>query len=249
MMRTEPIDKWVRGYVGDTAVVDSHAPLLFWEDGFPVPHYAFARADVREDLLRPAADGPAPDLSFHGPQGPVSQWFDLQVEGRTIPRAAWVRDDPELAGLLILSWQPGVLDRWLEEEEEVAGHPRDPHKRVETIASSRHVTVALNGVTLADSHAPVLLFETSLPTRYYLPREDVNFAALTPNAGTTFCPYKGTADSYWSAPDAKNIAWSYSAPYAAVGKVVDRVGFYNEFVDITVDDVAQERPESPFSKR
>ncbi len=251
-VRTEPIDKWVRGYVAGTTVVDSRSPLLFWEDGFPVPAYAFARDDVRTDLLAPALDEPPTQPSFFLPQGPVAQWYDLTVEGRRVPHAAWVRDVPELRDLLVLSWQPGVLDRWTEEDEEVGGHPRDPHKRVEAIASSRHVVVELDGVRLADSTRPVLLLETGLPTRYYLPREDVVHDALEPSSSRTHCPYKGVADEYWSVrdnPRGADVVWSYSAPYAAVAKVAGRMAFYNELVDITVDGVEQPRPESEFSKK
>lgn len=249
-VRTEVSDKWVRAFVGQTAVVDTRAPVLFWEETFPVPKYAFPKSDVRADLLRPASGEPPHEPFFFLPMGPVSQWFDLEVEGRLIPHAAWVRDDPQLQDLLVFSWQPGVLDRWLEEEEEVSGHPRDPHSRVEVIHSSRHITVALDGVVLADSTSPALLFETGLPTRYYLPKDDVNFDALSPTTNRSHCPYKGQADQYWDVagqPDAKNVAWSYSSPLPAVGKIADRIGFYNELVDITVDGVAQERPISPFS--
>jgi uncharacterized protein (DUF427 family) len=251
-VRSEFSDKWVRAYVDDVAVVDTKEPLLFWEEHFPVPSYAFSPRDVRTDLLRETRDDPPPEPSFFLPQGPVSQWFDLTVKGRTIPHAAWVRDTAELRDLLILSWQPGLLDRWLEEEEPVAGHPRDPHKRVEAIASSRHVVVELDGVRLADSRRPVMLFETGLPTRYYLPREDVDLAALEPTSNHSLCPYKGVADEYWSVtgrPDATDVVWSYSAPLPAVGKVAGRMAFYNELVDLTVDGVRQPRPQSVFSAK
>lgn len=251
-VRTEFSDKWVRAYVDDVAVVDSRAPLLFWEEHFPVPAYAFPRRDVRTDLLGDERDDPPREPFFFLPKGPVSQWFDLTVGGRIVPHAAWVRDTPELRDLIVLSWQPGLLDRWLEEDEPVAGHPRDPHKRVEAIASSRHVVVELDGVRLADSMRPVLLFETGLPTRYYLPREDVNRAALEPTSNQSLCPYKGVADEYWSVtgqPDATDVIWSYSAPLPAVAKVANLMAFYNELVDITVDGVRQPRPESPFSAK
>ncbi len=251
-VRTEPIDKWVRAYVGDTAVVDSRAPLLYYEEMFPVPGYAFAKSDVRTDLLRPAEGEPPREPFFFLPKGPVAQWYDVEVEGRTLSHAAWVREAPEIEDRLVLTWQPGVFDRWLEEDEEVGGHPRDPHKRVEAILSTRHVNVALNGVTLGDSTDPVLLFETDLPTRYYLTRADVNFDALSSSANTSHCPYKGVADQYWDVtgqPETANVAWSYSDPFPAVGKIQDRVAFYNELVDITVDDVAQDRPISVFSSK
>lgn len=249
--RTEASDKWVRAYVEETPVVDSRTPLLFYEADFPVPGYAFRPEDVRTDLLRPSSSEPPSEPFFFLPKGPVAQWWDLEVEGLVVPHAAWTRDTPELEGLLIFSWQPGVLSRWLEEEE-VSGHPRDPHKRVEALASSRHVSVALNGVMLGESRDPVLLFETDLPTRYYLPREDVNFDALESTSNVSRCPYKGTADQYWDvagSPEAANAAWSYSEPLPGVGKIQGRVAFYTELVDITVDGVAQERPVSPFSNK
>lgn len=251
-VRTEPSDKWVRAFVGSTAVVDSREPLLFYEESFPVPGYAFTKQDVRTDLLRASSDEPAREPFFFLPKGPVAQWFDLEIDGRTIRHAAWSRDAPELADLLIFSWQPGLLDRWLEEEEEVAGHPRDPHSRVDALASSRHVVVSLNGTALGDTTKPVLLFETGLPTRYYLPRDSVNFAALSPSSNTSHCPYKGVTDEYWDVigqPEGRNAAWSYSQPYPAVAKIKDMVAFYNEFVDIRIDDVDQERPVSVFSSK
>ena len=152
-LRTEPIDKWVRAYVDDVVVVDSREPLLFWEEVLPVPHYAFKRSDVRTDLLQRVGHRTTSRALFFLPRGSVSKWFDLTVGDRTIRHAAWVRDEPPIDDMLVLSWQPGVLDRWLEEDEEVGGHPRDPHKRVEVIASSRHVIVERDGVRLADSQA------------------------------------------------------------------------------------------------
>jgi len=250
-MRTELSDRWVRGYVGDVAVVNTRAPLLFWEPDFPVPRYAIARSDVRTDLLSPAAEPPAPP-SFFRPRTPVAQWYDLQLGGRRLPQVAWTHDDPDLAGHLVLSWEPGLVDRWLEEDEEVAGHPRDPYKRVDALPSSRHVVVALDGVLLAESSNPVLLFETGLPTRYYVPRVDVDFARLAATDNRSHCPYKGDADGYWDVAerrDARNVAWSYSAPFPAVGRIRDRLAFYNELVDLTVDGVPLPRPVSVFSTR
>jgi uncharacterized protein (DUF427 family) len=218
-VRTERSDRWVRGYVGDVAVVDTRSPLLFWEEHFPVPRYAYAREDLRTDLLRPSSSEPPREPFFFLPQGPVTE--------------------------------PGLL-RWLEEDEEVGGHPRDPYKRVDALPSSRHVVVSLDGVVLADTASPVLLFETSLPTRYYVPREDLNFDVLTPTSNRSHCPYKGFADQYWSVtdnPEGANIAWSYSDPFPAVWRIKGMVAFYNEMVDLEIDDVAQKRPVSVFSSK
>jgi uncharacterized protein (DUF427 family) len=249
-MRTERSDRWVRAFVGPVAVVDTRAPVLFWEPDFPVPRYAFDPADVRTDLLAPAVGTPPREPVFFRPRTPVAQWYDLEVDGRRLPHVGWTHDDPDLAGLVVLSWEPGLVDRWLEEEEEVAGHPRDPYKRVDALPSSRHVVVSLDGLVLADSRDPVLLFETGLPRRCYLPRSDVDFTLLSPSSHRSHCPYKGDADQYWDVvgrPDAQGIAWSYSSPFPAVSRIQDRVAFYDELVDVTVDGVPQPRPHSVFS--
>lgn len=250
-MRTERTEKWVRGYVGSTAIVDTRDALMIWFPRFPVPGYAFPRSDVRTDLLQPV-DPPGSRRPFFGPKGPVAEWYHVVVGDRVIEHAAWVHDDPALSDRIVFTWEPGVLDRWLEEEEEVFAHPRDPHKRVEALPSARRIQVSMGGSLLADSLSPVLLFETDLPTRYYLPREDVRLDRLVPTANHSVCPYKGFAEEYWSVPDVtdgENVAWSYAAPFPAVGRIKDRIAFYNEVVDIVVDGVPQERPTSVFSKR
>jgi uncharacterized protein (DUF427 family) len=250
-MRTEPIDKWVRAYVGDVAVVDTRTPLLFWEDDFPVPAYAFDETDVRTDLLRPT-EAPAPGAwSFFDPQGPVSQWYDVVVGERRCAHAAWRRDEPAIADRLVLSWRPGLLDRWTEEDEEVGGHPKDPYHRVEVLPSSRHVVVRRDGVLLAESRRPVLLYETMLPIRYYLPEEDVVADALVPEQTRTHCPYKGYAERYWGLrhdPEVSGIAWCYDDPKPAVAQIAGRITFYNELVDLEVDGRPLPRAQSPFSE-
>ncbi len=114
-MRTEASERWVRGWVGTTVVVDSREPLLCWVDDFPIPSYAFARDDVRTDLLT-ATDAPPPSQPwFFLPHAEVTRWYDLVVDGRVVPHAAWELADPALADRIVLSWQPGLLDRWTEE--------------------------------------------------------------------------------------------------------------------------------------
>ncbi|SHM62103.1 DUF427 domain-containing protein [Cryptosporangium aurantiacum] len=232
----EPSERRVRGTVGAVTVVDSARPVLVWEPGRAVPGYVFPRSDVRTDLLSPGSDGR----------------FDLLVDGRRLASVAWTYDVPELADHVAFDWfgrtEPGI-EHWYEEDEEIFVHPRDPYKRVDPLPSSRHVQVSINGVRVAESHRPVLVFETRLPIRYYLPREDVDFTTLQPSDLQTGCPYKGTA-SYWSFPGGpENVAWTYPDPVPAVGRIADLVAFYNEVVDITVDGVALDRPVTEFNRR
>ena len=162
--------------------------------------------------------------------------------------AARVFDDGAFAGLVRFDWD--ALD-WFEEDEPIFGHPRNPYARVDALRSHRHVTVALNGVKLAETHCPVLLFETGLPTRYYIDRTDVAFQHLEPSNTQTLCPYKGVTSGYWSvlAADAlgADLAWTYETPLPAVAPIANMVAFYNEKVDIAVDGAQLARPETNFS--
>jgi uncharacterized protein (DUF427 family) len=140
VVRTEPIDKWVRGRLDGEVVVESREPLLVWQGMFP-PVYAFRRDEIADGALAPT-DPPVRDgFSFFGPQVPVSQWYDVAAAGRVLPAAAWTLTDEAVDDRVVLTWEPGLLE-WTEEDEPVTGHPRDPHKRVEAIASSRQVQVA-----------------------------------------------------------------------------------------------------------
>jgi uncharacterized protein (DUF427 family) len=142
------------------------------------------------------------------------------------------------------------MDEWLEEDEPVYTHPRDPYHRVDILASSRHVEVTIDGVLVADSHQPRILFETGLPPRYYLPLAAVRFDLLRPSTTVTHCPYKGAA-TYWSVEVAEtlhpDLVWIYRAPLAESQKIAGLACFYNEKVDIAVDGVLQDRPHTPFS--
>jgi len=142
------------------------------------------------------------------------------------------------------------MDSWFEEDEEVYVHPRAPDHRVDILASSRHVTVAVDGTTVADSHRPWLLFERSLPVRYYLPLLDVRLELLRASPTITRCPYKGTA-AYWSVlTDAglrEDLAWMYRSPVAESAKIAGLTCFFNEKVDLVIDGVALDRPRTPFS--
>ena len=243
----EPSHRWVRGTVGETTVVDSHAPVLVWEPDLAVPLYAFPAADVRTDLLSEASSRPERDHAG------AARYFDLEVDGERRPLAAWSYESGELTGLVAFDWfrraSPGI-EHWYEEAEEIFVHPRDPYKRVDPIPSSRHVTVSIGGVVVADTKRPVLLYETRLPTRYYIPPEDVDFARLSETTTQTRCPYKGIA-RYWSytggSESAEDIVWSYPEPIPAAGVIKDHLAFYNEFVDITVDAVPEPGPVSEFS--
>jgi uncharacterized protein (DUF427 family) len=243
-VRVEHGAKRVRAYLGGAVVVDSIAPLLVWEVPY-YPTYYFPESDVLADLV---ADGGA---ELHSPsRGDATTLSVLAAGSRAVGAAARYEDSPidELRGTVRFQWD--AMEAWFEEDEQVYTHPRDPYTRVDILASSRRVRVLLGGLLLADSTSPRLLFETGLPTRYYLPRTHVRMDLLERSATVTHCPYKGRAET-WSIRDGgtlhEDLAWSYPAPLPESQKVAGLIAFYNEKLDIEVDGVLQDRPRTKFS--
>jgi uncharacterized protein (DUF427 family) len=108
-----------------------------------------------------------------------------------------------------------------------------------------HVVVSLTGEKIAESDRAVALDETGLPTRYYLPPEDVRTDLLERTDRSTTCPFKGEA-SYWSVVLGDqvhdDIVWSYEAPIPASAGIAGLLCFYNERVDLAIDGHALVRP-------
>jgi uncharacterized protein (DUF427 family) len=158
-----------------------------------------------------------------------------------------LRDGPA-AGHVRFSWE--ALDAWFEEDEEIFVHPRNPYTRVDALRSSREVRVELDGVVLAASSSPVLVFETGLPTRFYLDRTAIDFAHLVATDTVTACPYKGRTSAYWSVQTPvrtyDDLAWSYDFPTRALSPIAGLVAFYNERVDLVVDGERLARPSTHF---
>src|SRR6185312_9790487 len=196
-LRHEPTAKRIQAVLGGDTAVDSTRAVLVWEPRRIVPSYAVPAGDIRGELAPAAAaaggaqaDGaPLPALSSRPvltPADPFAahtaegQPVDVRAHGQDRPGAGFRLADPALAGYVVLDF--GAFDARLE----------------------------LDGQVLAESSRPMLLFETMLPVRYYLPRDDIR-AELAPSGTRTYCAYKGQA-SYWSAtvggravPD---IAWT-----------------------------------------
>lgn len=243
-VRVEASQKRVRTYLGGELVADTKRPMLVWEVPY-YPAYYLPIEDVRGDLLVATA------TVTHSPSRGDAHHFTVKAGGReAIDAASTYPDSPieALRSLVRIDW--GAMDSWFEEDEEVFVHPRDPHSRVDALPSSRRVRVVIDGVTVAESIHPTLLFETGLPSRYYLPKTDVRMDLMTPTDHVTHCPYKGTA-RYWSArvgdTTVENIAWSYPTPLPESIKLAGLVAFYNEHVDIWVDGELETRPKTPFS--
>ena len=243
-IRIERGAKRVRAYLGGELVADTIQPTLVWEKPY-YPAYYFPLDDVRTELLE--EDGG----TAHSPSRGDATTFTVRAGGKEAAGAALrYADSPieELRDLIRFDWD--AMDAWFEEDEEVFTHPRDPYTRVDILPSSRHVRVEIDGETIAESTSPRLLFETGLPTRYYLPKTHVRMDLLVPTDTKTHCPYKGEAE-WWSVRVGgavhEDLAWSYRTPLPESQKVAGLVAFYNEKLDIYVDGVRQERPHTKFS--
>ena len=237
--RVEPAPRRVRGYLGDELVFDTVTARYVWEVPY-YPQYYIPLSDVRPEFLW---DENHPQRVQFG----ASRRFSLVGSGQIHESAVRVFDDDggPVAGLVRFDWDRLM---WFEEDEPIYGHPRNPYSRVDALRSHRRIIVELDGVRLAETSCPVLLFETGLPTRYYIDQSDVLFEHLVPSETETLCPYKGTTSGYWSVrvgeavqPD---LAWTYRYPLPAVAPIAGLVAFYNEKLDITVDGVPLARPQT-----
>jgi len=229
-IRIEDQDKRYRVLFNGVTVADSvRTKLLFEKPYHPVIY--FPLADLKQDVLSPTAH------STHCPwKGDASYW-SLAVAGKTAENAVWAYKSPfpqceAIAGHASFIWK--AVDGWMEEDTPLLGHARNPYSRIDTLRSSRRVTVKHRGEVIADTTRAVFLYETGLPARYYIPREDVRMERLTPTALATVCPYKGQA-AYLAAPlasgEVKEIAWYYPQPWPEVALIKDTVAFYPDRVD------------------
>jgi uncharacterized protein (DUF427 family) len=244
--QVEPVPRRIRAFLGGEKVVDTTRALYVWE--WPnYPQYYIPLADVRQDLLDPE------EHTQQTSRG-VMALHALRVGEIHRPRAARILPESPIEGLsgtVRFDWP--ALDAWFEEDEQVFVHPRSPYTRVDALRSSRPVRVELDGVVLADACSSVMVFETGLPTRYYVSRTDVDFAHLVPAPTVTACPYKGVTSGYWSVQAGgtvhADLAWSYDFPTRQLLPIAGLIAFYNEKVDITLAGQPLDRPQTHFFTR
>jgi uncharacterized protein (DUF427 family) len=231
----DPFPRRVRAVFGGETVLDTTSGMLLHESNL-LPQLYLPRADVREDLLT------GTDHHTHCPfKGDASYW-SVTVNGRTADKALWSYLDPLPAASWLrdhvaLYWNS--MDTWFDEDEEVAGHLRDPYHRVDVRSTSRYVQVLAGEEVVAESGRAVVLSETGLPNRYYLPANDVR-GELLDSSTHTVCPYKGTA-SYrsLSAPSGliTDAAWYYPEPMDGVRAIRGYLCFGTEGIETRVDGV------------
>jgi uncharacterized protein (DUF427 family) len=240
----EPVPRRVRAFLGGAVVLDTSRALYVWEWPY-YPQYYIPLTDVNPAVL---VDEEHPERLSRG----AARRHGLRVGDTSREGVAHVYTDDALEGLAgTVRFEWAALDAWFEEDEEVFVHPRNPYVRVDALRSTRTVSVELEGVVLAESSCPVMVFETGLPTRYYLDRTAVSFDHLLPSDTVTSCPYKGQTSGYWSVRIAgethPDLAWAYDFPTRQLLPIAGLIAFYNEKVDITVDGQRLQRPTTHFS--
>lgn len=243
IVRVEPNQRWIRAVVDGITVIDSRATRFVWEHRY-YPAWYVPIGDIAGELV---PNGKTFESSGRG----EGTRYDLVVGDRTVADAAWCHvDSPieELRDLVRFEWD--AMDAWFEEDTEVFVHPRSPEVRIDALPSSRHVRILVDGVVVADSVRPTILYETGLPPRYYLPKPDVRMDLLSPSDTETACPYKGWAE-YWAVTvdgsTHDDLAWGYRTPLPESVAVAGLVCFYAERVDTEVDNELVEQPTTKFS--
>jgi uncharacterized protein (DUF427 family) len=242
-VKTAPTAKRVRTYLAGRLVADTRHAVMVWEIPY-YPAYYLPAGDVTAELTETGK-------TEHSPSRGEAVLYDVRVGDAVAAGAARRYPDSPLEALRdLVRFDWDAMGEWLEEDEPVYTHPRDPYHRVDILASSRHVRIEVDGVTVADSARPVILFETGLPPRYYLPLVDIRTELLTPTDTQSHCPYKGTA-GYWSVdaghgPRA-DLVWGYRTPLPESQKIAGLACFYDEKVDVFLDGERQDRPRTHFS--
>ena len=249
-LRYEPTEMRVRVRHDGVQVADTTRAVLVWEPRQVVPSYAVPVADLGVELepspaglMEPPPGILHPGIPFAAHSAP-GQAMDLVVAGNCLVGAGYRLEDAELAEYVVLDFK--AFDEWFEEEERLVSHPREPYHRVDVRPSTRTVRVESDGVVLAESSRPTLVFETALPTRFYLPPEDV-VAELEPSSKRTACAYKGHA-TYYSVDGHEDLLWTYLEPLHEAAGLTGLISFYDDLVDVYLDGVLRERPDTPVSR-
>jgi uncharacterized protein (DUF427 family) len=237
--RVEPVPRRIRGYLGGVGVFDTTRARYVWEWS-NYPQYYIPLDDVRPGALIDE------HTAQHSRRG-TTELHGLNLGELRRPHAAKVLRESTVDGLSgTVRFEWAALDAWFEEDEQVFVHPRNPYVRVDALRSTRTVRVEVDGIRVAETSSPVMVFETGLPTRFYINRTDVDFTNLVATDTVTECPYKGTTSRYWSAKVGdtahEDLAWCYDFPTRELLPIAGLIAFYNERTDIFVDGQPLERP-------
>jgi uncharacterized protein (DUF427 family) len=231
LLFAEPLRRRIRVQFGGDWIADSEKVMLLHEPGrYPVAY--FPKADIAEGALQPIEHtSQHPDLG-------TTKWYAVRAGERKAARVAWEHTElppyaSEFENHVAFAWR--AMDAFYEEDERILGHAADQYHRIDIRRTSRHLVVRNDTQIIADTSRPIVLCESGFAPRWYVPREDIDESALTPNSAQTFCPYKGIC-SYYDVGDARRAAWSYRQPFTEVDRISDLMSFEPDKVTVVIDD-------------
>jgi uncharacterized protein (DUF427 family) len=232
LLYAEPLRRRMRVRLGDAWIAESEQVVLLFEPArYPVAY--FPVSDVAPGVLEQLNH-----TTQHQDLG-ATAWFAVHGGGKSAPRGAWQHTAlpahaEALHGRVAFAWR--MMDAFYEEDERIVGHAADPYHRIDIRKSSRHLVVRHRERIVADTKRPLVLYESGFAPRWYVPRADLDEAALTPVKTETFCPYKGVC-SYYDIGDARLAAWSYADTYPEVERIAGYVSFEPDGATVTLDGV------------
>jgi uncharacterized protein (DUF427 family) len=230
LLYAEPLRRRMRVRLADKWIAESEDVVLLHEPGrYPVAY--FPEGDIAPGVLF------AEDRVTQHPELGAVAWFTVGVTDRTVNHAAWRYTSlPEYAAALearvAFAWRG--MDAFYEEDERIVGHAADAYHRIDIRSTSRHLVVRDGNRVVADTRAPLALYESGFAPRWYVPRDDVDESALELVAGQTFCPYKGLA-SYYDVGDRRRAGWCYTNAWPEVRRVSNLVSFEPDKIDVHLD--------------
>jgi uncharacterized protein (DUF427 family) len=230
MLFAEPLGRRMRVKFGGAWIADSEDVVLLHEPGrYPVAY--FPLSDIFPDVLRSSEY-----TTGHRDLGETT-WYAVRAGAHARPRSAWEHTAlpshaSVLKGRVAFAWR--AMEAFYEEDERIVGHAADAYHRIDIRQTSRHLVVQYHGQVVANTTRPLALYESGFAPRWYVPRDDVDEAMLTPAEGQTFCPYKGLC-SYFGIGDAAKAAWSYPDAYTEVRRISGCISFEPDLVEVTLD--------------
>jgi uncharacterized protein (DUF427 family) len=232
LLYVEPLRRRMRVRFGDAWIADSEQVVLLFEPArYPVAY--FPESDVAPGVLERLDH-----TTQHQDLG-ATAWFAVKHGDRHAPRGAWQHTAlpghaTDLQGRVAFAWR--MMDAFYEEDERIVGHAADPYHRIDIRKTSRHLVVRQAERVIAETQRALVLYESGFAPRWYVPRADLDEAALTPVKTETFCPYKGVC-SYYDIGDARLAAWSYAETYPEVERIAGFVSFEPNLVTVHLDGV------------
>jgi uncharacterized protein (DUF427 family) len=228
----EPYPHEVVITVNDETVVHTRNGQLCCE-GYAPDIYVPA-SDVRHALLSSS------ETEIYCPyKTGTAVYYHAVVGGKRIDDVAWSYSDP-LGHPTLTEHYAFNFDKVKIEVDgrQVRGHVRDPHKIITVKTLEVNLRLEILGKVIVDTDRALILEETGLPSRFYIPDSDTKQGYLVMSERRSVCTYKGEANYYHLQVEQRlieNAVWTYVDAWTDfatdVGKIEGYLGFYTSTFD------------------